>query len=400
MTSETDLSAYTAAREAAAVADAPGWGWLRLSGRDRLDLLHRLSTNAVKTLAAGQGAVTVLTSPVGRVMAVVTVYAGENEAYLRVMPAQAGGVTRYLNSMIFWQDQVEIANLTDQIRPDRAVRAASAGRVRAGRSGAGRHGGPRRRPRVRLAVCHHCRARPSPCYRGGPLEPAAWIVVAPAAECAAVRTAFDNLPALDASTVEVLRDRSRVAFWGRELNDEVTPLETGLLPAVSFNKGCYTGQEVIARQTNYDKVTRNLVGLEFAAEDAVSLAQSGSAEAGEAWGRVRGPGRGGFVGSVAYSPAPRGLRRPGCRAAGTGAGGHGSRSRAERANVEGHGSEPSVRYRPPEYRGPAARQPLKGSPDSWLTHVYPNLPASSRSTRCRPGRATGFISRRPRLRRR
>ena len=256
-------------------------------------------------LAAGQGAVTVLTSPVGRVMAVMTVYAGENEAYLRVDAAPGRGRTRYLNSMIFWQDQVEIANLTDQISQIALYGPqAQAALERAALEQAGTAAlddvpeyGWRSATIAGAAVS---------LLRGGPLEPAAWIVVAPAAECAAVRTAFDNLPALDASTVEVLRVEAGLPLWGRELNDEVTPLETGLLPAVSFNKGCYTGQEVIARQTNYDKVTRNLVGLEFAAEDAVSLAQSGSAEAGEAWGRVRGPGRGGFVGSVAYSPARAG----------------------------------------------------------------------------------------------
>ena len=79
---------------------------------------------------------------------------------------------------------------------------------------------------------------------------------------------------------------------------------------VSFKKGCYTGQEIIARQTNYDKVTRNLVGLELA----------GRATTEDGW-RVIGPGRGGFVGSIAYSPAldrvialavvPRELAAPG-----------------------------------------------------------------------------------------
>ena len=80
--------------------------------------------------------------------------------------------------------------------------------------------------------------------------------------------------------------------WGHELSAEVTPLEVNLLPAVSFSKGCYVGQEVIARQTNYDKVTRRLVGLIFDADAPADL---------EGW-EVKGPGRGGRVTSSTFAP--------------------------------------------------------------------------------------------------
>ena len=43
-----------------------------------------------------------------------------------------------------------------------------------------------------------------------------------------------------------------------EMNEEFTPLEIGLSEAVSDAKGCYTGQEIIARQITYDKVTQHL----------------------------------------------------------------------------------------------------------------------------------------------
>ena len=46
-----------------------------------------------------------------------------------------------------------------------------------------------------------------------------------------------------------------------ELTESYTPLELGLGKAISDSKGCYTGQEIIARQLTYDKVTRSLVGL-------------------------------------------------------------------------------------------------------------------------------------------
>jgi folate-binding protein YgfZ len=116
---------------------------------------------------------------------------------------------------------------------------------------------------------------------------------------------------LNPPTAELLRIEAGLPAWGRELSDQVTPLEAGLLPAISFSKGCYTGQEIIARQVNYDKVTRNLVGLVLP-PDAPSELRGAT---------VQGPGRGGFVASVAFSPAlnrpialaviPRDLNQPG-----------------------------------------------------------------------------------------
>ncbi len=49
----------------------------------------------------------------------------------------------------------------------------------------------------------------------------------------------------------------------KELNDQVNPHEAKLLDEVSFKKGCYIGQEVIARLATYDKVQKYLVGFLF-----------------------------------------------------------------------------------------------------------------------------------------
>jgi tRNA-modifying protein YgfZ len=302
MIDETQLAAYRAAREAAAFADIPDWGWVRLTGRDRLDLLHRLSTNSLKKLPPGHGAPTVFTSATARVMALLTVYAGENDVYLRTMPGQGAGVTRYLNSMIFWQDEVEVVDLT----PATSQFALY---------------GPGALPVVESLVgqklgdmpAYGWRAveiagRPAPVFSGGPLEVPAWFLAVPPGARPAVGNALASAAApIDAATADILRIEAGLPLWGRELSEQVTPLETGLLAAINFNKGCYTGQEIIARQTNYDKVTRNLAGLELGLPPDSPLLErrgaEGEAQAGEPWAQVRGPGRGGFVGSVAYSPA-------------------------------------------------------------------------------------------------
>jgi folate-binding protein YgfZ len=50
---------------------------------------------------------------------------------------------------------------------------------------------------------------------------------------------------------------------GPEPTEDHNPLEAGLREAVSFTKGCYVGQEVVARLNTYDKVSRLLTGLEL-----------------------------------------------------------------------------------------------------------------------------------------
>ncbi len=47
------------------------------------------------------------------------------------------------------------------------------------------------------------------------------------------------------------------------MTDETNPLECGLEKYVSFTKGCYIGQEVIARLDTYDKISKHMVGFKF-----------------------------------------------------------------------------------------------------------------------------------------
>jgi folate-binding protein YgfZ len=69
----------------------------------------------------------------------------------------------------------------------------------------------------------------------------------------------------DPDVLEALRVVAGVPRWGRELTEEVIPLEAGLLDrAISQTKGCYTGQEVIVRIIHRGHVNRSLRRLEFA----------------------------------------------------------------------------------------------------------------------------------------
>ncbi len=62
---------------------------------------------------------------------------------------------------------------------------------------------------------------------------------------------------------QVLRVHDGIPQAGFELTEEYNPLEVRLQYAISFSKGCYTGQEVISRLDSYDKVQKSLMCLEF-----------------------------------------------------------------------------------------------------------------------------------------
>ncbi|NET10917.1 MAG: folate-binding protein, partial [Symploca sp. SIO2B6] len=65
------------------------------------------------------------------------------------------------------------------------------------------------------------------------------------------------------TTWENLRVHQGRPVPGAELTDEYNPLEAGLWQTISFNKGCYIGQETIARLDTYDGVKQQLWGIQL-----------------------------------------------------------------------------------------------------------------------------------------
>ncbi len=76
------------------------------------------------------------------------------------------------------------------------------------------------------------------------------------------REISDVLPVIHDGMVENLRVEAGVPRWGYELSEETIPIEAGLQhTAISYEKGCYIGQEVISRLKSIGHVNRILCGL-------------------------------------------------------------------------------------------------------------------------------------------
>jgi folate-binding protein YgfZ len=72
-------------------------------------------------------------------------------------------------------------------------------------------------------------------------------------------------PTVDADELELLRIKAGTPRLGREIDDRILPAEAGLdVRAVDFEKGCYPGQEPIARQHYRGRVNRSLRVLQLA----------------------------------------------------------------------------------------------------------------------------------------
>jgi tRNA-modifying protein YgfZ len=90
-------------------------------------------------------------------------------------------------------------------------------------------------------------------------------LLVPAAESAPAEAAFRRagLPPIEPEAAEVLRVEAGRARFGQDFDGTNLPDEVGLADAISTTKGCYVGQEVVARLRTYGRVNRRLVGFQF-----------------------------------------------------------------------------------------------------------------------------------------
>ncbi len=253
------MNDYHAYHEEAVFYEQKPSGYLRLSGPDPIDFVQRQSTNDIRRLSPEEAVLTVLTSPTARILDVFYVLqepvASGSGIALLSMTGRAAEMYRYLKNHIFFMDKVSIDDLSAEYaqlsiggqKADQALRQLGVDRqIEANRI-------------IDLVIRGaSCRLLRQDDHIG--LE---YRLILPSAGCDAVEAALQEagIQPISADAYEILRVEKGLPAGGSELTGEYTPLETNLESAVSGTKGCYTGQEVIARQVTYDKVVRGLAGL-------------------------------------------------------------------------------------------------------------------------------------------
>jgi folate-binding protein YgfZ len=258
-------SDYLAAKEGAVFQRPPDPGFLLLAGEDRLDFLQRLTSNDLRLLGPGRSLRTVLTSPTARILDLLTLVEW-GEALAAITLAGRGQRTgRELRGKIFFMDRVTVADAAAVEQAELDGPAAGEILRRLGLAAPGRDETlvfERNGARVQVI------ARPGLCGPGYRLLASPPTAGERREDWPALLAAAGALP-LDAANYQALRIEAGLPGPEGELTDAFNPLEVGLDELISERKGCYTGQEIIARQISYDKVTRRLVGLRLEAPSPV-----------------------------------------------------------------------------------------------------------------------------------
>ena len=278
---------FRAATDRAAVFPTDA-GRLRLTGEDARDLLNRLSTNLVDPDGEpGEVAVTVLTSDRGRIVDLVyVVHCGDHQLLL-TSPGQQQNVIDFLDKYTIMED-LEVEDITEQTTLLTLTGPAAADILS--------------RAQHDDALVVEPQVNPD----GEERPPTYHLLIDDADAASRLVAALESAGAVCISpdTAETLRISQGRPAYGAEMSDTYNPLEAGLIGAIDFHKGCYIGQEVIARLDTYHKVQKYLVSLRFEADGAdagdMATALPGARLAGDDGKAV------GLVTSATVVPTPDG----------------------------------------------------------------------------------------------
>jgi hypothetical protein len=267
---------FQAALSGTAVTDSSAFGRIEVRGKDRLDLLHRLSTNAIAGLAPGDASSTVFVTDKGRVIDRVNVCARRDSLILITSPGRELFLIRWIDKYTLTED-IRFRIITDETVMGSLIGARMISSFLEALE-----------PRPRSSDAHDDGPGEAGfvfARRGDSSRPLADVIASQegAHDLAALLGALPGARWIGGRAYEGFRIASGIPGSPGELNESYNPLECGLRGSVSFTKGCYIGQEVIARLDTYGKIRRRLVRVACAepwtAPLPVSLTKEG-AEAG------------------------------------------------------------------------------------------------------------------------
>lgn len=276
-------------RQGAGLRRRPELYTLRLTGPDRVRYLNGMVTNDVAALAPGQAQRAVKANNKGKVEGTLRIRATEDAFLIDVLEVVANRVAGALIGLLV-MDDAELSDATD----DRVVLALDGPRAAEVLGAAGYGVGD-------LAHLAAATTGTVTIVRDDRLGVPGFELHVPTAEADAVEQSLlgAGAQAVDAAAVEVLRVEAGVPEDGVDVDDDTIPLEARLDEALSFTKGCYVGQETIARAHNLGGVKHRLVGFEIDGAKppagAEVFADGVDKAAGEITSVVRSPNVGGLI---------------------------------------------------------------------------------------------------------
>jgi len=305
-------------RRGAGLFDFPARGVLAVQGADRARWLNGMISNDVARLEPGpraSGCYATLLTPKGRIVADLHVLLRPEELWLELPQAEIAVVRERLAKLII-ADDVKLVDRSHEIgrlgiEGPKALSLVCDVLSPADQAAAAA---------LSLDACVDARivgVHVVLCAFGWTGERALqFFLSGPAAAQGRVREALlaagarHGLLAGDDEVLEILRVEAGIPRLHAELSEDVLPPEVRLERAISYTKGCYTGQEIIARLRSRGQVAHLLVGI---ATDAGSAPQRGDAVkvSGEAVGEITSAVHSPSAGPIALAFVRRQHAEPG-----------------------------------------------------------------------------------------
>ncbi|MBD1924788.1 folate-binding protein YgfZ [Trichocoleus sp. FACHB-90] len=254
---DKSAAAIQAVRDSVAVCDRSHWGRIQVSDDDRIRFLHNQTTNNFQSLQPGQGCDTVFVTSTARTIDLTTAYVIEDSVLLLVSPSRRQQLIQLMDRYIFFSDKVQLKDVTEDTATFSLIGPGSDALIE--KLGAGAiigkpYASHQLFEDVRVAV-------------GSGLATSGYTLILSAGNREKLWEKIVEAGAVPMSdrVWEHLRIEQGRPAPDFELTEDYNPLEAGLWQTISFEKGCYIGQETIARLNTYKGVKQHLWGVRLTA---------------------------------------------------------------------------------------------------------------------------------------
>lgn len=244
------LHRYEKARGACALFHLEDWAAFRLSGKDTRDFLNRISTADVRKCGAGEGLQTLFLQGDGRIVADCAVLCESDETFHLLCPAACrSGLAQQLERFLF-SEKVTIIDGTEEFYMGMVI-------------GPARH-------KFAEALRNICLDSKVACEMAevtfAPSAPRTLLLIDKQGFQEVREALYAELEKCggvvgDVDLFETLRVEDGCPMYGKDTSIKSIPLEANQKPAISFTKGCFPGQEIVARINNLGHPANVLVGL-------------------------------------------------------------------------------------------------------------------------------------------
>jgi tRNA-modifying protein YgfZ len=278
---------YAALTGAVALVDLSDRTQIELTGADRQSFLHNLCTNEVRRLAAGAGCEAFLCNVQGHTLALVNVLCGAETLVIETVPGEEAKLLKHLDKYLI-REKVELHGRSEQWAELLLAGPGAEALLQKSTNTIPQ--------RTFDNVTGHLANVPVSIRRVDFTEPTGFLI---SCERASVAELWQNLHDAGArpcgsEAFEIARLEAGTPLYGRDLTDGNLPQELARdSRAISFTKGCYIGQETVARLDALGHVNRTLCGVSFADSEVPPVGTEFTDEAGKSLGQVT---------SAAFSP--------------------------------------------------------------------------------------------------